>query len=225
MTDRHPDPDQLVALALADLGADQQEELTAHLAGCATCRDDYAALSDGVQQALAATPAVAPPAGFSGRVMAAMNASAPAVTTLRPRRRTWQLVAAAAVVGLVAGVGGTLATTAWVTRPPAAEDHRAPVAAALLSAKGDSVGSAGLATLNGRRYLLLNVTSGRPGASYECILVSADGQRTSGGSWALTDEYGAGVASGSWLVPITGAQPATVELVAPSGTVWSRAGF
>lgn len=230
MTDRHPDPDELVALALAEVGPEAQEQLVTHLAGCPACRDDYAEYSDGVAQALAAAPAVAPPAGFSGRVLAAMGTTqtlAPpeAVTDPRPRHRTVLLMVAAAVLlGLLAGVGGTLATTGWLERP-AATDHRPPVAAPLLTAKGETVGSVGLATLDGRSYLLLNVTTGRPGATYECILVGRDGERTSGGSWALTQEYGNGSASGSWLVPLSGEQPAGVELVAPSGTVWAQGRF
>ena len=59
----------------------------------------------------------------------------------------------------------------------------------------------------------------------DCILVGADGSRASGGSWVLTYEYGTGAASGSWLVPLSGEPPASVELVGPSGTVWSKAQF
>ncbi|HSN43902.1 MAG TPA: hypothetical protein VLR88_07575, partial [Propionibacteriaceae bacterium] len=187
----------------------------------------YAAVADGVQQVLTATPAVAPPAGFSGRVLEAM-AAAEGPTTIRtgfvrPRRRTYVLVAAAIALGLAIGVGGTLAATTIRQRVVATE--HVPVASQLLNSKGESVGSAGLATLDGRSYLLINVTTGRPGASYECILVGENGTRTSGGSWSLTDEYGTGVASGSWLVPLSGAQPASVELVTASGNVWSRGRF
>jgi hypothetical protein len=227
MSDVHPESDELMALALGDVTSDEQEQLTAHLALCAECRDEYAALADGVQQVLTATPAVAPPAGFSGRVLAAMAAAeGPAVTSLesvRPRRRTYVLVAAAIVLGLAIGVGGTLAATTIRQRVVATD--RVPVAAQLLNSKGDSVGSVGLATLDGRGYVVINVTTGRPGASYECVLVGQDGKRTSGGSWSLTDEYGTGVASGSWLVPLSGNQPVSVELVSPSGNVWSRGSF
>jgi hypothetical protein len=222
MTDWHPDADQLVELSLAELGPAEQERILEHLGGCATCRDEYAELSDGVQQALAATPSVAPPAGFSGRVVAAMAAeSAPVVRPAAPSRVL--LVAAAVVIGLLAGIGGTLAATALLNRPPAAS--HAPVATRLVTGAGDEVGSAGIAMLSGRAFLVLNVTSGKPGMRYDCILVGADGSRTSGGSWVLTDEYGTGSASGSWLVPLTGEPPAGVELVAPSGTVWSSARF
>lgn len=222
MTEWHPEPDELVALALAQTEPGDEERLVAHLASCATCRDEYADLSDGVQQTLAASPAIAPPAGFSGRVLDAMTGEA--APSVRPRRASRLLVAAAVLVGLLAGVGGTLAATAWLERPPASTSH-APVATPLLTADGTAIGSAGLATLSGRSYLVLNVTSGKPGITYECLLVGADGSRTSGGSWTLSDDYGTGHASGSWLVPITGDAPAGVELVGPSGAVWSHGSF
>ena len=222
MTEWHPEPDELVALALTQVGPDDEERLVAHLASCAACRDEYAGLSDGVQQTLAASPAVAPPAGFSGRVLDAMaGEAAPAV---RPRRTSRLLAAAAVLVGLLVGVGGTLAATAWLDRPQTTTSH-APVATPLLAADGTEVGSAGLATLAGHSYLVLNITAGKPGVSYECVLVGADGTRTSGGTWTLTDEYGTGHASGSWLVPVTGDAPAAVELVGPSGAVWSQGTF
>lgn len=225
MTDWHPDPDQLVELALADLEPPEQERLAAHLAQCPSCRDAYAELSDGLQQALAATPAIAPSAGFSGRVVAAMSEARTPRINGRPRPRSWLLVAAAAVVGVLGGVGGTVAVLGSAPeQPPPVTSHR-PVATDLVTSAGDVVGSAGVTTLSGRSYLLLNITAGRPGATYDCILVAADGTRTNGGRWTLTDEYGSGRASGSWLVPIATDPPASVELVARSGTVWSRAGF
>ncbi len=221
MTDWHPETDELVALALGDLGSVEAEHVTAHLGGCPTCRDEYAEISDGVEQALAATPAIAPPAGFSGRVLAAIATEQPAEVVPPGGRVGRRTVFLAAAASLVVGVGGTLGATAWLNRPRA-KAPGAPTAAVLLTAKGDAVGSAGLATLNGSTYLAINITSGRPGASYECILVGPDGRRTSGGSWTLADQYGTGQASGSWLVPISGAQPASVQLVTASGTVWSQ---
>lgn len=223
MTDWHPGTDELVALALAEADPADQERILAHLTTCSACHEEYAELSDGVQQALAATPSVAPPAGFSGRVLDAMAAESAPVVRPAPRTRLL-LVAAAVLVGLLAGVGGTLAATTWLNRPPVASST-APVATTLLTAAGAEVGSAGIATLSGRSYLTLNVTAGRPGVRYTCILVGKDGRRTDGGSWVLTDEYGTGAASGSWLVPLGGDAPASVELVGPTGTVWSRATF
>lgn len=224
MTESHPSADQLVALALLDVEPAEQQLLAAHLAGCADCRTEYAALDDSLQQALAATPAIAPPAGFSGRVLDAMGISDAPVTPLRQRRwRTPLLVAAAVLVGVLMGIGSTLA---WLGRVAPTVPHTSAdvVAAALVTSAGDTVGSAGVTQLDGRDYLVVSVTRGRANASYECFLVGADGRRISGGSWQLSSEYGQD-ASGAWAVPLAGERPVRVELVAPSGKVWSQAQF
>lgn len=224
MTESHPNADQLVALALLDVEPAEQQLLAAHLAGCADCRTEYAALDDSLQQALAATPAIAPPAGFSGRVLDEMGISDASVTRVGHRWRTPLLVAAAVLVGLLVGIGSTLA---WLGRvaptsvPPASPDV---VAAALVTSAGDTVGSAGVTQLDGRDYLVISVTRGRANVSYECFLIGSDGRRASGGSWTLSSEYGQD-ASGAWAVPLAGERPVRVELVAPSGKVWSQAQF
>jgi hypothetical protein len=215
-----------VALALLDVPAAEEEHLAAHLVGCADCREAYAAVADSVQQALAATPAIAPPAGFSGRVLGAMGmADERAIRPAPPRRTGWRvplLVAAAVLVGLLAGVGGTLATVPLLPSPGAPD--RQPAAAALVTGAGQPVGSVGVASLGGRAYVSVSITAGRPDQTYECVLVAADGSRSSGGTWTLTSEYG-DLATGTWLVPLPAGPPARVELVTPSGKVWSAAEF
>ena len=51
----------------------QRDLLTGHLALCDPCRADYCAIADSVDHVLAAAPRVAPPAGFSRSVLAAMG--------------------------------------------------------------------------------------------------------------------------------------------------------
>ncbi len=223
MTDWHPEDEALLTLALGDIEPAEQARLIDHLTTCAPCRDEYADLSDGLAQALAASPAIAPPPGFSGRVVAAM-APAPSTRVHRPRGRLL-LVAAAVLIGLLSGIAGTLAVVGGLPRPAGGGTDHAPVATQLLTATGEAVGSAGITTSRGQTFVLLNITTGKPGMSYECFLVAKDGARTSGGKWALTSEYGAAQASGSWLVPVSGEAPVGVELVAPSGKVWSTGHF
>lgn len=224
MTEWHPDPDQLVALALADVAGDEQERLVAHLAGCSACRDEYAQLSDGLQQTLTAAVSIAPPAGFSGRVLAAMESGSDVQPIGRPPRMRLLMVACL-LAGLLLGIGGSVGVYAWLHRPQpqVPSTLSAPTATRLLTADGAEVGSVGLTRRDGKAYLLLNVTAGRRGARYDCILVGPDGARLNGGSWTLNDEYGR--ASGSWLVPLTGEPPVAVELIAPTGTVWARGAF
>jgi hypothetical protein len=223
VTDWHPEDEELVALALGDVEPAEKARLADHLTTCAPCRDDYTELSDGLAQALAASPAIAPPPGFSGRVVSAMAPTATAPARM-PRGRLL-LVAAAVLIGLLSGIGGTLAVVGALSRPGGGASDHAPVAAELLTADGETVGSAGITTSKGQTFVLLNITTGKPGLSYECFLVGKDGQRTSGGKWALTSAYGSERASGSWLIPVTGEAPVSVELVAPSGKVWSSGRF
>jgi hypothetical protein len=150
---------------------------------------------------------------------------APAAGRVPQPRGRLLLVAAAVLVGLLSGIGGTLAVVGGLPRPGGASTDLAPVAAQLLTAAGEAVGSAGITTSRGQTFVLLNITTGKPGMSYECFLVGKDGTRTSGGKWALTSEYGSEKASGSWLVPVSGEAPVGVELVAPSGRVWSTGHF
>ena len=221
MTDWHPESDQLVALALAELEPESQARLVEHFATCPDCHASYAEISDGLAQALAAAPAVAPPPGFSGRVVAAMTPPAPPVRLQRGRL----LVAADVLLGLLSGIGGTLAVTGGLSHPVNNAPAQAPVAIPLLTSAGLGIGSAGITTQASRTYLLLNITAGKAGASYECVLVGRDGTRTSGGKWGLTSEYGSEKATGAWLVPLSGEPPVGVELVAPSGTVWATGHF
>ena len=223
----HLTDDLLIALLLQEIGQPEQERFSAHLAGCAACRAEYHALEDALRHTLTAAPAIAPPAGFSGRVVAAMGLSPDEISEpsqpvgARRRWTTWLAAAAALVIGLGIGVGVTLSVVG--TRPPAVSPAE-PAASALVTRTGETVGSAGTVTIDGRRMLVLTVTSGRPGMTYECVLIAPDGSRTSGGTWTLDDGYEE-QASGTWVVPLAEAVVASVELVAPSGKVWSTARF
>jgi len=248
MTD-HVADDDFVALALDELEPADRARLSAHLAACGSCRAEYAEVEESVLGAMAAAPSIAPPPGFSGRVLTAMGlapaeggmplaAEAPVpvpvpVTVpaqLQGRRPAWRstaarvaVVAAALVLGAVLGIAGTLALASRPAEPvrPAPTDPTS--AAALVTRTGDTVGTAGVAVLAGREYLVVTVTRGRPGMAYECIAIGKDGQRTSAGTWTLDEHYGGTSASGTWIVAVPPGGVEQVELVTASGTVWSRA--
>ena len=220
MTEQHPEHDDLVALALRDLGPEQSAAISGHLVSCGACRAAYALVDLDVQQALAATPAIAPPAGFSGRVLDRMSQPDPGLPATVPRaRHRWRtplLVAAAMMLGLLLGVGGTVAMLSRAPVPgvPAQVAH-----APLLTSQGQAVGSVGLISLDGRDQLVVSVTAGRIGVSYECVIVGRDGQRRSAGSYTMHDP------AGTWVVPAPASGIERVELVGASGKVWSSAGF
>ena len=75
MSRQCPDQDELYALALGDVGQPERDAVTAHLAVCEGCRAEYTAIADAADHVLAAAPVVAPPAGFSSRVLTAMVAA------------------------------------------------------------------------------------------------------------------------------------------------------
>jgi len=229
----HADHDDLVALALAWAEPDERARLSAHLFGCGPCRADYEQIADAVQHTLAAAPSIAPPAGFSGGVLAAMGMAEPTRVASPVRYRTPLLTAAALAIGLAVGIGGTLAL---VGRTPASPATSAPTASAsanagvtsaslLVNRTGETVGTAGVTTMSGRDYLVITVTKAKPGMAYECVVVAPDGRRHSAGTWTLDAHYGTTEASGTWAVVLPSGGLEHVELVAPSGDVWSRATF
>jgi len=108
--------------ALDVLDAAVRADVLAHVATCASCRDELAALSAAADALLLAVPPVEPPAGFELRVVARMGR----------RRRRWAAPALAAAAALVVGlVGG------WTLRP-----HRTGSleAAWLVGSTGQAVG-------------------------------------------------------------------------------------
>lgn len=251
MTEWHPGEDELVALSLLDLEPERREVIADHLVRCAECRGAYLAVNDGIQQTLAAAPSIAPPAGFSGRVLAGMAFERPGhvrvvspIAEAGPRsprardgvgsptagsragsgaRRVPMLLAAAALVGLFAGVGATLL---WQGLAPVDVRPQSALAAALVTGSGETVGSVSRTRVGGQEYLLVSVTAGRPNMTYECVMVGPDGSRTSGGTWTLGPGSGSGAAAvGTWLVPLPEGAASRVELIAPSGKVWSQAAW
>lgn len=237
MTDGHAGYETLVALALEADDSAERAQVIAHLDQCGECRSEYALIEDDVQRTLAAAPSIAPPAGFSGRVLAAMGMEEPAavpkpeaspsspVGIAADRWRTPLLAAAAAlVVGLGLGVGGTLALSSRAPTPVVSAPGDVTSASALVTKSGETVGSAGMVTLSGRDHLVITVTRARPGAAYECVIVSEDGLRHSAGTWTLDARYG-DEASGTWVVELPEGGVEHVELVTPSGVVWSRAQY
>ncbi|MEB8337233.1 hypothetical protein OKJ99_06845, partial [Streptomyces endophyticus] len=74
---RHPDEDELIALALGTLPGGQ-DELLRHLSLCSTCRSAYDDLAAAVDSVLPAAPALAAPAGFDARVLERLDVHRPA---------------------------------------------------------------------------------------------------------------------------------------------------
>lgn len=212
---QHPLDDELVELALDDVGAQRTEELTRHLAGCTSCRAAYDGIARAVDQVLAAAPVIAPPAGFESRVLAGIHP--------HPRRAPGLLAAAAAcVLLLVAGVAGfALGHRSPAAGPGTAALGPSPLGQslgrALVTGSGESVGSVLRSTYDRHDVLVVQVLHGRPGTRYECRLRYPDGRSQEVGYWTVPS-----TGAGLWIVPVTSGA-AGVELVTEDGRTWSTA--
>jgi hypothetical protein len=203
----HPGEDALVELALG--ASPDPAAVSAHLRDCADCRATYDDLARDLEAALAAGPAIEPPAGFESRVLARLRAEA----TPAPRRRVRGavLVAAAAAVGLVVGVLGLLGVQALTDDPPPGD------VMALRTDDGRVVGRVLSSWVDDEEVLVVRITDGPPGVRYVCRLRLDDDSTAPAGEWVVPES-----GTATWITP---ADPhaASIELVTDSGKVWSTA--
>lgn len=250
MTDRHPEEEVLLDLALSDVDEHQRDVLTRHLAVCEGCRATYAAIALGVDRVLLAAPRVAPPAGFSRSVLAAMGiaedaptatrhigsavatvdpgggstaGSRPAPVDSRPARRRLVVGGRAWVTAAVAALGLLVGVGGAVVVLDSRTEPTVQAAAgpALVTNDGTRVGTVLPSRYQDQPVLVVTLTDGTVGVRYECRLVFADGSRQAAGSWVLRAPEGA-----TWVVspPAEGGAEVTgLELVTDEGATWATA--
>ena len=186
----HLDPDRLADLALGNdeplTGAEEE-----HLDGCAECRDELAQLSriaelsrhpeelaqvpaDAIWRSIQGQLAGQAPAPARTEVAAQPPPSPPAASELprrTPRPRSWLLVAAAAVVGLIIGVG--------VTTVAVRDRVEVTSSTALEALPGQTgQGTAELVSDRGRGELRVQIDAPlTPDRYREVWLINTDGQR------------------------------------------------
>ncbi|PFG39178.1 hypothetical protein ATJ97_1673 [Georgenia soli] len=236
----HPEPDEIVTLALGEVHEPGRSELARHLAACEPCREEYSAVVAGLEQVLAAAPTVAPPPGFEGRVLTAMGmAGAPAAAGAREhprdagrsgvgpsrsgvRRRAVLVAAAAGVAGLAVGAGGAFLVTQDAGGPGTGPAAPPPSAGApytgadLVRADGAVVGRVSGSRFGGRDVLVVDVVGAPEGVRYECRGVMPDGTEVPLGAWTVGPER-----SATWVVTDPGVT--AVRLVTGDGRAWADA--
>lgn len=222
--DLHPEEDLLVAVALGQADHAARDEVVRHLGVCRSCRRDYDDLAGAVELVLPAVPRLAPPPTFEARVLARLDALRHPATVdaaeqdgagaaRRPGRRAVLQLAAAGLLGLVAGAG----VTAALVRPDE-EPSDTPWSAALLTGEGVRVGRVSQSYDRTGDVLVVEVEDGPVGRRYTCRLLLADGSVEDVAEWSLSADH-----ANSWVVPVAGTEPVAVELVAESGRVWATA--
>ncbi|WP_147918092.1 anti-sigma factor family protein [Ruania zhangjianzhongii] len=223
----HPAEDDLVTLALGHLDPGQSPQVTEHLATCAGCRAHYDEVAASIALVLPAAPRTSPPVDFEVTVLDRLRsahqsagndrASTPEAGTRDAPRRHLLLVAAAAALGVVLGVGG--GAIAWwpggEQEPTATSAWQAP----LVAADGQDVGRVARSYSADGPVLVLEVIDGPAGQSYTCRLVRGDGSTEDVAHWELSDQR-----PNSWVIePGSDAELRQVQLIGADGQVWSSA--
>jgi hypothetical protein len=213
---RHPDEDELIALALGTLPG-EPADLLRHLTTCPPCRSAYDELSAAVDAVLPAAPSVAAPPGFDARVLERLDVHhGPAVDARRARRRSHRvplLVAAAAAAGICLGAVGVTALTGDTSSVTASSQG-----AVLVTGSGTAVGTVEPSYAGDRRVVVMEIAKGHPGSHVTCRLLLKNGSVRDAGQWWVP-------ASGraTWIAYGATATIDRVQLVADDGHVWSSA--
>ncbi len=220
MADRLPHCEVLgsvaAELALGIAEGTERGEAMAHLSTCPSCREQVRELAEVVDQLLALAPEAEPPAGFETTVIDRIAAEAGPRRSRRPRVL---VLAAAAVILVLGGIGIGLATT------------------------GDSVGMAGtlaeapMATPSGERVgevwrygnddavVVVSVPAwagdAAPTISYSLRLDLANGDTVDAGALELD---GTGSSWGT-STGVDGGEIAGVSVVDDQGRVWCSGRF
>lgn len=244
--ERHPDEDELIALALGTLPG-RQAALLRHLAECPACHSAYGDVSTAVDAVLPASPAVAAPTGFEARVLNRLElgrsagprqSSAVRRSSLAPedgqstppdphhptirrfsgrsRSSRTPLLVVAAAAVGICLGGVGVAVFDRDTAPV----HVAPSdhGASLITTSGASVGTVEPSRAGDDRVVVMQITAGRPGTHYTCRLLLNDGSTRDAGAWWMS-------ASGqaTWIAYGATNKIDRVELVTDDGQVWSSA--
>ncbi|MGW9032680.1 hypothetical protein ACWGQ5_53855 [Streptomyces sp. NPDC055722] len=188
---RHPDEDELIALALGALPG-RPAELLAHLADCPACHVAYGEVSAAMDAVLPAAPWVAAPAGFEARVLDRLELGRPTGPRRRYRmlpRRSFAARGSSPALENPALENGQLAPPGGDQAPlrrlfGRGRSYRTPLRVAAAAAVGMCLGGVGVAVL-GRDAAPVHAAP----SDHEASLVTASGASvgTVEPSWAGDD--------------------------------------
>jgi hypothetical protein len=224
--------DAAAELALGVLPAQERAAAILHLDDCPDCRAHLRQLTLVADQLLGLVPGVEPPAGFEQRVLGRFGlataeaapfevapvVSLPSRRELRRDRRPVGgrtrvlLAAAAAVITLVAGVGG------FLTGQRSAPDSGV-YEAFLTTTDHQTVGEV-YAVSGEHGWVSMKIDTGGASETVICKVVREDGSTVPLGKFSLKD------GKGWWGAPVEpGAAPVRAQLVREDGTVLASGSF
>lgn len=185
--------------ALDLLDGERRSALLAHVAGCVGCRAELASLAAAADALLLVAPPAEPPPGFEARVLQRLVAPTPV-----GRRRVLPLVAAAAALAGLAGLG-----VGWAV---ARGDDGGTVAARLLGGGGDPVGQVLVSGETDRMVCVLDDVP--PGIRYDVRIDGGDG-------WEVVGSFTSGGPGAAWSVELPGEGEALrrVQILDESGDI------
>ncbi len=187
MTDHEEIAGLLTGYALACLDSEDEEAVREHLAGCAECRSELAALRLSVGELAAAMAPCPPPAGLEERIMSAL----PRIRA-RPRLIPPFLAAAAAILIALLGAGNVLQ---W-QRSQADSARRAAGGLVTMALLGSGAGSSAFGTIvldpEDNEGVLAVRGLDSPGASGRYQLWLVKGERKASGGLFEVDSHGYG---------------------------------
>lgn len=204
--------EELGAYALGALDPADRRSVEAHLAGCATCRDELAHLSavtpllDRLRPEEATADLAAVRSGLVDRTRAMADGEH---ARLRRRLRRWRGVAVAASVVALVSVG-----VAWdpLADPP---DRVVGIVVPVAADAADVRGTVAAYAWEWGSTIELRVEDLPPRTAYLVWAVAEDGTRQRAGTWGPTAEGSATVRAASAILR---PRLATVEVTDPAGT-------
>jgi hypothetical protein len=202
-------------LAVGTLGEPERSRLLSHAAGCPGCEAELNWLAGLADRLLLFVPEVEPPAGFEAGVMARMEANRTARPVPRWRRRTWQLVGAAALALAVLAAGIAVGrTTIRRSTDDAIVSH-----GDVWTVSGVDVGAAEVVNTPSP-HVLVTLRDPLPWGVLSCQLELAHGQRVTVGTWNYQEAK-----DGTWAMKIDRSLVGAVmmRIVNQQGTVVAKA--
>jgi len=210
-----PFEDDLATVALGVATGRRREEVLEHVEHCAFCSAELAELSSVADEVLELGPEVEPPPGFELRVIQRLGSHR--ASHARTRRRRAGVIALAAALVVILGVGLGVLIPGRVGTGPAPSAIAHPTEASLTS-HGHVVGNVVVST-GSRPWMVMTITRDSWSGTVTCEEILAGGKVETVGTFGLSAGYG------TWSARLT--SPARevrgARLIAANGVVLASA--